>query len=830
MTTSAPFGNAGDCCSPNYDTTVDQLLGNAYQVVKFVAMRMPFIKSLSDNIDDLIALAGSLENLNELAADLPQLMQLQAELQKLLALYTNLSDLVQVADNLPQLLLVHDNLPQIQIVVDNLTQIQTVVTNIASIVSVASNIAAVNNVNANMSALLNVNTNMAVVTNVSTNMTDVRAVANNMPQVQAVSANMAELLAIYAQLDDLAQIATDLQETLAKFTLLAGVDGASMVGYQLDAIGSTLTNQEQKNAERVSPRDFGGVGNGTADDSDAIEKMINMVILTGAVGDFLDQRFNWRMSRPLTFTTSNKVIRLAGSGAKITADFATHALSVLHFKMVGGKFSSVGEYEINASQQSNMGLFVINEQAYDDVNLARPDVFISDLGVINCKRINSTYLESASGIQIQGAMGDIQVIRPRVKNTVLGATAGVSGSYGAFSLSILNLSAAGFKSVLVQDPQFDTVKCEDPSYTVDQDHLRIFDGGERSFRLYPWDSFVEVVGGVYRNAYGRSIKIQAQLATVRGTNHYRDEGFALGVGNPEVDIQTGGCDVDGVTGMYVNFVPSQMVQLSSARVNGRLTPGMSVRNVKAVITGSRVMQRIVAHTQFVDEATQVHMKNLSVIGGVEYLARLDCRAAGTRFYMEDVSGAPTLGAVQAVNSGASASECSLLASNVSYTGIDQNTKAFVIRGAATALLRTSAASSPGWLRQRRISTGDPGSFPAVERSFGIAAANQMNSGLITPLNYTLAGGAQQVLPVIGYNGVPALMFLSIAHTKESQGIFSIGADGVTPVTGIGSAIVTGTTAEPATGDYRVWYDAAAGGIVIKNNRAEERNFFVVLIG
>ncbi|QDH83731.1 putative tail fiber protein [Achromobacter phage vB_AxyP_19-32_Axy04] len=230
MNSQNPFPSGDSCCGPNNDMTVDQLLGNAYQVVKFVAMRMPYIKTLSDNIDDLIALAGSLEGLNDLAAKLPELMSLQAELQKLIVLYDNLSKLVLVADNMTQILTVHDNLPQIQTIVDNLTQIQTVVSNIANIVTVANNIAAVNNVHNNMSALLNVNTNMAAVNNVSTNMTDVRAVATNMPQVSAVGSNIAEILAVYSKLDELTELATELDATLAKFTDLAAPSGGQMVG------------------------------------------------------------------------------------------------------------------------------------------------------------------------------------------------------------------------------------------------------------------------------------------------------------------------------------------------------------------------------------------------------------------------------------------------------------------------------------------------------------------------------------------------------------------------------------------------------------------------
>lgn len=210
MTTSAPFGNAGDCCSPNYDTTVDQLLGNAYQVVKFVAMRMPFIKRVSDHIDEVIAVAQIADKLSDLHAKLPELLALRDALAKLLVLYDNLQALLLVSTNMPQILTVHDNLPQIQTIIDNLSDIKKVAADVVKIVAVADSLTEILNVNANMAAILNVNNNLTVVKNVSDNMTDVRNVSTNMVSVKGVNDNMAEILAVYSKLDELVVISEKL--------------------------------------------------------------------------------------------------------------------------------------------------------------------------------------------------------------------------------------------------------------------------------------------------------------------------------------------------------------------------------------------------------------------------------------------------------------------------------------------------------------------------------------------------------------------------------------------------------------------------------------------
>lgn len=188
MNNFAPFANGPGmgCCTPNYDSTVDQLLGNAYQVVKFVAMRMPFIKTLSDNIADIIALADSLDGLKDIEANLPALLALQANLDKLNILYNNLTSLVSVADNLNQILTVHDNLPQIETILDNIIQI----------VAVGNNITAVNNIYANMPAVSAVNSNMAEIISIFNELAAILSVANNMPAVVSVNNNLTNIGAV----------------------------------------------------------------------------------------------------------------------------------------------------------------------------------------------------------------------------------------------------------------------------------------------------------------------------------------------------------------------------------------------------------------------------------------------------------------------------------------------------------------------------------------------------------------------------------------------------------------------------------------------------------
>ena len=70
MNTRTPFDTGNSCCTANNDQIVDHLLVNAYQVVNFVVMQMPYIKTLSDNIDKLNALQAKLPELSNISTNL----------------------------------------------------------------------------------------------------------------------------------------------------------------------------------------------------------------------------------------------------------------------------------------------------------------------------------------------------------------------------------------------------------------------------------------------------------------------------------------------------------------------------------------------------------------------------------------------------------------------------------------------------------------------------------------------------------------------------------------------------------------------------------------
>ena len=115
------------------DGQVDQIIGSAYQVIKYVA----------SNMETIINMSGT-------AAELEEVM---AKLQI-------------VYDNMDSILLVSSNIADVNAVGAHLNQIDTIFANITAVINTSNNIAAVNNVDDNMAALLDLHANMNNLVNI----------------------------------------------------------------------------------------------------------------------------------------------------------------------------------------------------------------------------------------------------------------------------------------------------------------------------------------------------------------------------------------------------------------------------------------------------------------------------------------------------------------------------------------------------------------------------------------------------------------------------------------------------------------------------------------
>lgn len=124
------------------DNLVDKLIGNAYQVVKYVAINMRGLTVISDNMvkisavyDNLAALQSiqqNLEMLNVVAENVVPLAALGAEIDKLLAIYDNLTAITNVSANMADVVAVADKLPELTLIATQLDSIIDTLDNLAS--------------------------------------------------------------------------------------------------------------------------------------------------------------------------------------------------------------------------------------------------------------------------------------------------------------------------------------------------------------------------------------------------------------------------------------------------------------------------------------------------------------------------------------------------------------------------------------------------------------------------------------------------------------------------------------------------------------------------
>ena len=82
------------------DLAVDQMIGSAYQVVKYVAANMEAPVLLSDN---MLALLDMATDVSAIADAFPELTELHAHLGELLEIHGSLTELLALEVNLPML-------------------------------------------------------------------------------------------------------------------------------------------------------------------------------------------------------------------------------------------------------------------------------------------------------------------------------------------------------------------------------------------------------------------------------------------------------------------------------------------------------------------------------------------------------------------------------------------------------------------------------------------------------------------------------------------------------------------------------------------------------
>ena len=558
------------------------------------------------------------------------------------------------------------------------------------------------------------------------------------------------------------------------------------------------------------------VGDGIADDSDGIE----VAALSGLPLDLGDSSVKIKITRRISALIPGK-LDWVSSGATIINASATETPACIDLEVKPGfDHRIVGDLTIDGNLLSSVGFRAWNKSTAG-FPAGYATFFASDLKVKNIRR-GSVTSANGDGIIIRGGFTAVYLERPVVSNVLLAAGAGILGSVGACGITVFGINTGFPIQTIVVDPQVDTIKSEDPAYNADQDGIRVFG---------PWDtagaktnSIFILRGGSFRDCWGRSVKSQAETGVIDGTNFSNFSGPTTGR-NSEIDFQVGGGMVRNIQAYYsgANTTPNEVI-------SGQPSPtfeafALQVSGVQVYTTAT--LPAVLSTFPRAKTQHKVIMRDVDVIGPLTRLAEFRVWRDKTSLLIDGCTMTNLTGQLVRVTASG--------AGGTPFVG-KVTIKNATNLGAAAPLVTDKVS---GLAANSIVSTQDVEGFtiPPIQAESGasLGGATRVNSiigldsssGAFEPMSKPIEAGATVTFPLRGYNGSAGAL-VSIGAGNLAHGLVAISSAGVVNLTTGATDIVTGTTTEPASGNYRLW---VSGGLLqVKNNTATARQCTIFYMG
>jgi hypothetical protein len=611
-------------------------------------------------------------------------------------------------------------------------------------------------------------------------------------------------------------VASDLAQDLANSS--SPIEGDALVGFRQSNSSGNLTGSvggtvHTKLQENVSVNDFGAVGDGVADDTAA---------LTAAIahgGVISATNLTLRVTLPITATiTSNLIFNFKNT--TIIYDGAAAAPYVLQFNVQGCTLS--GQIEIDCDLKSHKGLYITNTTDIPS------NVQLTPI-VRNCYKTLTSI--TGDGLFLDGLFNTVRLQDPVFENMVMASGAGVSGVSGIRGATIKARSGTQYpKMVEIINPRVVDVYSENTAYVADQDGIAVFSPEDVSAApaYAPFEQKAFISGGLMKNCMGRAFKFQNQYAEVTGTHFERDRVLTVAPTGVEVDFQTGGGELSNVTARYINgSIPLIFCNLSLPQTADFVVPYGSAKGIK-IFTDAvapncmRAVVQLAGRT--ITEGNRLFVSDISVIGNVSGVLGLNPLSGSAAFFVSatGLRAAPLEGLVYAYGSFAAGGTVTLS----DCFNLGSSTIPSYRRTSSTADYFISGVNVIGFSDYKVVDedTGDQGQSL---RLHSLTAPNQIKSGMLRPVAFTIADGASFALPPTALNGQTNMILATVGGTRNAQAIFSCDTSQVIALVA-GSDWVVGTTTEPATGSYRIW--SGTSGQTISNRSGITRTFTVLMFG
>lgn len=284
---------------------------------------------------------------------------------------------------------------------------------------------------------------------------------------------------------------------------------------------------------RISVKEFGVVGNGTADDTVKLQAAMNALLNTKAhTLDFDDYVCGISNDVYLSMTKSIK-FTANGGGIKVISNLADANFSnlsapgALAFNTAGYNLEIEGLH-FDGNDNTSFGLHTVNTTGFTGKVILRDCLFE------NIKRTVSDGQGSTSLVRIRGGYENVIVKGNRFRNVIREAGTGIFGSVGCEGVAVFQDVTTGAslytKMFTHEENHYSNINTEDVGTArVDCDAVKFFTGEtvDTAANTAYYQTHFRSTGNTYEDAAGRAMKIQASHGLINGETVIRKNVYPI---------------------------------------------------------------------------------------------------------------------------------------------------------------------------------------------------------------------------------------------------------------------------------------------------------------
>lgn len=582
---------------------------------------------------------------------------------------------------------------------------------------------------------------------------------------------------------------------------LAAQGGTELIGFLRpdNTSGTLLQLRDFLNKQTpIHPSEKGGIGNGEADDTEAIRQCLlsGRPINTGINGEV------WRLASTLNVTLNSNV-SLRGNGRFVFDPPAVTQYGV-NIECNGFSLHNEGAQYFDFQNKCYNGLYISNNS----------DTF-SNLSLTGLLMVENVFrggrdFTGDSGITFNGKFdGRLEHVKVRnVSCTAAAAIAGVAGACGLLFRAISSTRAP--RNIAFGILDLDSVYKTSLADNVDQDGARLYAAEDTAGDLRPYNTKYTIDLVIGRNCVGRTLKFQCDWATVaKGTitREYEAGKYQGVLGGSEIDFQTGGGIADNITCNYLGGVPTTVTVFSGTVTVDKLTPYGKASNYQVSVAPGFTLDAVFrAGSRGTLSTVSFSANQVEVRGSLNVAVQLQPPASlVTRVFanMRDFFTYPNEALIRTVASGTS----DMFVNVSGCPNLGPTEKPMLLTGSTVHSVYLNAADSAlNWTRYERNVSGSTG---PVARFAPIVDRSQRYGPMKDFFSTRLESGATWAIPKIAVNGNTCKGSIGVGRGRLDQVDFVADANGTIKNSpdAVGTSWVFGTTSMPATGVFRIWADA-----------------------